>query len=444
MTTPASSKLVKRNRSFSSTRDKDSNKEETARSSEEEEKGMGDSTESEKDVRSDHNNKKPEISRSSSPEQFGSRYESDKESGSEEASSSLGSQRASADGRRRIPSTSTDLTLTKNDSLSRYSRKTSSSDYETKHNHHLDVESNESGHHSMSRYSRKTSSTEFDSTADQIPTRKVSNDSTSRYSRKTSSTDFESKSNNHHPDVEPSKYQTKKLSNESLLDYSFPRYTRKTSSSDYSKPLTDYSKPVSQFNGRDDYDFVPSKDNDRRRHSAPGGNSEKLEETGNDNQYQPPPPTYKPKCTVDTSTTYSYYTRIRSRADEARRREAEAEKNTSTTTQSSVTHSVTNSVTTSPVINARNFNYRRNRAATIERDMEVTVTVTEQPVTTVEPATSSWRSRIYGETSREAASYYPVRRRRPQSPETVTPPVRHDATESQHSTSRASRYCHFT
>ncbi len=81
MTTPASVKVLKRHRSFSNTRDKDSNKvnnklfilrkfpvndykttqlidiyfftsqEEVAKSSEEEEKGMGDSTESEKDVR---------------------------------------------------------------------------------------------------------------------------------------------------------------------------------------------------------------------------------------------------------------------------------------------------------------------------------------------------------------------------------------------------------
>ena len=85
MTTPASVKVLKRHRSFSNTRDKDSNKvcsklicfnshqnglaysklrriidvffsisqEEVAKSSEEEEKGMGDSTESEKDVRQD-------------------------------------------------------------------------------------------------------------------------------------------------------------------------------------------------------------------------------------------------------------------------------------------------------------------------------------------------------------------------------------------------------
>ena len=377
MTTPASAKMVKRNRSFSNTRDKDSNKEETARSSEEEEKGMGDSTESEKDVRIDHG-KKPEVSRSSSPEQFRSRYESEKESGSEEASSSLSSQKTvETDVRRRVPSISA----------------------------HQDLEKH------------------------QTPTKKLSNESNhsiSRYSRKTSSSEFDSKSGHQNSHVdEESKYQpARKLSNESNHEYSFPRYTRKTSSSDYNNSVT-------QMNGHDEYDFVPAKDNDRRRHSAPGGNSDSHDESNsNGNQYQPPPPTYKPKCTVDTSTTYSYYTRIRSRADEARRREAEAEKSV---TQYSVTNSVTNRVTLSPVVNSRSFNYRRNRAATIERDMEVTVTVTEQPVTSVEPATTSWRSRIYGETTREAASYYPVRRRRPQSPETITTP------ESQHSTTRASR-----
>ena len=64
----------------------DSNKDETARSSEEEEKGMGDSTESEKDVRTTadpkKNGKAGQDSRCSSPEL----YESEKESGSEEAS----------------------------------------------------------------------------------------------------------------------------------------------------------------------------------------------------------------------------------------------------------------------------------------------------------------------------------------------------------------------
>lgn len=93
------------------------------------------------------------------------------------------------------------------------------------------------------------------------------------------------------------------------------------------------------------------------------------------------------------------------------------------------------SVAMSPVLSARTFNTRRSRAATIERDMEVTVTVTEKPATT--DSNTSWRTRIYGEVSRENASYYPVRRRRPQSPEpmtTVTPP------ESQSSSTRTSRY----
>ena len=170
-----------------------------------------------------------------------------------------------------------------------------------------------------------------------------------------------------------------------------------------------------------------------------GGHSELEQGSVNEderNPYQPPPPAYKPKCTVDTSTTYSYYTRIRSRADEARRREAETEKAV-TPTNSVTTSSVTsvNRVAMSPVTNARTFNYRRNRSATIERDMEVTVTVTEKPATSVEP-TTSWRSKIYGETSREATSYYPVRRRRPQSPETVTSL---NVTETQNSTTRSSR-----
>ena len=92
------------------------------------------------------------------------------------------------------------------------------------------------------------------------------------------------------------------------------------------------------------------------------------------------------------------------------------------------------SVAMSPVLSARTFNTRRARAATIERDMSVTVTVTENPAPT--ESNTSWRTRIYGEASREIASYYPVRRRRPQSPETattVTPP------ESQSSSTRTSR-----
>jgi hypothetical protein len=87
----------------------------------------------------------------------------------------------------------------------------------------------------------------------------------------------------------------------------------------------------------------------------------------------------------------------RSRADEARRREAE-----STTSSAAATPPAPIRVPMSPVTSARTFNYRRNRAATIERDMEVTVTLTESPATSVEPTTTSWRSRIYGEVSRES------------------------------------------
>jgi hypothetical protein len=139
-----------------------------------------------------------------------------------------------------------------------------------------------------------------------------------------------------------------------------------------------------------------------------------------------------------------YNVALRSRADEARRREAELEKNaTPKSDASNVTPSyVTSSrVAMSPVISARTFNTRRNRAATIERDMEVTVTVTEKPATEVEPATS-WRSRIYGETNREAASYYPVRRRRPQSPETLatTPPTATTTESHNSSITRPSRF----
>jgi len=100
-------------------------------------------------------------------------------------------------------------------------------------------------------------------------------------------------------------YPSKKSSTDSCHSIATLRYARKTSSKDFSVLNESHNS----------YVFIPGVGIDNtRRHSAPGGN----EDEDNPQQNQPPPPAYKPNFTVDTSSTYSYYTRIRSRADEAR------------------------------------------------------------------------------------------------------------------------------
>jgi hypothetical protein len=133
MKTPASAKQVKRHRSFSNNRSKDSNKEETSRSSEEEEKGVGDSTESEKDREIRQQNQKmekTEISRSSSPENFRSRFET----GSEESPEDVG-RNVDGESRLRLPSvTNADKAMSPAKKLSnemcRFSRLTMNGDHD--------------------------------------------------------------------------------------------------------------------------------------------------------------------------------------------------------------------------------------------------------------------------------------------------------------------------
>ena len=323
-----------------------------------------------------------------------------------------------------------------------YSRKSSGTDFNSK-TFSADFNSNSTTSHHLNGNNHKE--VELKSGASKKSCDESNFDySMPRCSRKTPANDYDvtaSQNHQHHPQDLESKYsQSKKSANDH--EYALPRYTRKNSSTDYETVSTRKNSSstdidnngVSMRNGHHDLEYVPSKD--YRRHSAPGGNPENHDESGQDQHPQPPPPAYKPKYTADTSTTYSYYTRIRSRAEETRRREAEAEKNVTTT--NNVTP-VSNSVTMSPVASARSFNARRSRAATIERDMQVTVTVTENPVTTPESNVTSWRTRIYGEASREIASYYPVRRRRPQSPETApTTPKTTTTTSTTTATTKAS------
>lgn len=85
---------------------------------------------------------------------------------------------------------------------------------------------------------------------------------------------------------------------------------------------------------------------------------------------KPLPPKYKPKCNVDTSSTYSYYTRVRSRA---RERTEEAIVADQTTKESKAITSAPSSANT-----YRKFDPRKPRSKTVERDMCATVTVSEK------------------------------------------------------------------
>jgi hypothetical protein len=78
--------------------------------------------------------------------------------------------------------------------------------------------------------------------------------------RKSSNSDYEK------ADGETGFCSTRKSSND---EFPTQRYSRKSSSNDFNNPTA-----LTAMNGHNDYDFVPGKDIDRRRHSAPGGNSE--------------------------------------------------------------------------------------------------------------------------------------------------------------------------
>jgi hypothetical protein len=78
--------------------------------------------------------------------------------------------------------------------------------------------------------------------------------------RKSSNSDYEK------ADGETGFCSTRKSSND---EFPTQRYSRKSSSNDFNNPTA-----LTTMNGHNDYDFVPGKDIDRRRHSAPGGNSE--------------------------------------------------------------------------------------------------------------------------------------------------------------------------
>ena len=219
-----------------------------------------------------------------------------------------------------------DLKLTKKSAaesnVNVYTRKTSSKDLSTNNHHMPDLEStststtsrklstSETNHDfspTVSRYTRKTSASKYDST----PSATLGQNSTKDYSTK----DYLTK------DFLTKDYSTKNYSTKDYL-------TKDYSTKDYSTPVrkssnestTDGAGRYSRKSSNTDYDTLQNgHDYDRRRHSAPTGNQDGADEQ---HQHQPPPPTYKPKCTVDTSSTYSYYTRIRSRAEETRRREA--------------------------------------------------------------------------------------------------------------------------
>ncbi len=94
-------------------------------------------------------------------------------------------------------------------------------------------------------------------------------------------------------------------------------------------------------------------------------------------EYKPPQPKYKPKYNVEsTSSTYSYYARVRSRAEVARKREQEQQNGGSSSkiTFDEVTTSAPSStVTTRKFDNNRSNNNNRGwRSKTVEKDMLTT------------------------------------------------------------------------
>ena len=253
MKTPASAKQVKRAGSFN--KNKDSNKDDTSKSSEEEEKGVCDSTESEKDreIRMQNKNAETtEISRSSSPEQFGSRYESGSEESVEEVrrrnvvvTSDVEHRLTSLALSGVVDSSATQQPVKKlSNELCHYAttRKASNSEFD-KTSNFVESEMRKTSHE-VNRYSRKTSSSDYEIESSLSSLRKLSNEMSRYSSRKTSNTDFDK------IDVE-----TKRE------DFSMQRYTRKTSTNDVT---------TATLNGHDACDYVSSKNIDYRRHSAPG------------------------------------------------------------------------------------------------------------------------------------------------------------------------------
>lgn len=128
--------------------------------------------------------------------------------------------------------------------------------------------------------------------------------------------------------------------------------------------------------------------------------SDTKSETSSESQSpRPPQPSYRPKYTVDSSSTYSYYTRVRSRA------KARAEAEAAASSASVITKHNTDNQSTAMDNDRQRANqkvpeiessYRiqslpdplRRRAKTVDRDMCVTVTVTESALNNVSNTSS--------------------------------------------------------
>eukprot|EP00095_Tigriopus_kingsejongensis_P009105 maker-scaffold150_size309978-snap-gene-0.9 protein:Tk09105 transcript:maker-scaffold150_size309978-snap-gene-0.9-mRNA-1 annotation:"dual specificity protein phosphatase 23-like isoform x1" len=135
------------------------------------------------------------------------------------------------------------------------------------------------------------------------------------------------------------------------------------------------------------YGVRRSKSDSSKDDKKPGraqGDEDENDSPGRDNR--PPQPSYTPRYVIDSSTTYSYYTRVRSRAAANRKAENQlsdqsdqsnqrphAEKLDFMEVKTNGPDFVSKTTTAELRSNAR----QRQRAKTVERDLCVTVTVTE-------------------------------------------------------------------